>query len=142
METKSWLENHGHPEIRDRVSAEAFLRRPEVNWGHLEALGCVLPGTSSEVAEQVEIQMKYEGYIKRDLMHLESVKRSEGEKIPSTLNYDDVSGLSNEVRGRLKETRPETLGQMSRIQGITPAAVANLLIYMKTKGRASREMVT
>jgi tRNA uridine 5-carboxymethylaminomethyl modification enzyme len=75
--------------------------------------------------------VKYAGYIQRDLDLLDGVRKNESMKIPENMGYDFVPGLSTEILERLKETRPETIGQVSRLQGVTPAAVANLLIYLK-----------
>jgi len=131
----AWLEARGLPRLKDRVSVEAFLRRPEVDWDALCAVG--FPGAEAEasVREQVEIQIKYEGYIRRDLELLEGVRKSEEDRIPPGIDFDAVPGLSSEIRDRLKDARPETLGQASRMPGVTPAAVATLLIHLKMQGR-------
>jgi tRNA uridine 5-carboxymethylaminomethyl modification enzyme len=94
-------------------------------------LGLQGAGVPFDVWEQVEIQTKYEGYIRRDLETLEGVRKSEGVKIPLELDLGSVPGLSNEIKSRLRVTRPETIGQASRMPGMTPAAVANLMIYLK-----------
>ena len=79
--------------------------------------------------------MRYRGYIENDMKLLEGVRSAEGMSIPGGLDYDLVAGLSNEMKGRLKEVRPENIGQASRIQGVTPAAVANLMIFLKNRKR-------
>jgi tRNA uridine 5-carboxymethylaminomethyl modification enzyme len=112
------------------------LRRPEVSWADLCDLGFQGQDANPLVQEQVEIQIKYEGYIKRDMELLEGVRKNELLKIPADLNFDEVPGLSTEIRGRLVVTRPETIGQASRLAGVTPAAVANVLIYMKMQASA------
>jgi tRNA uridine 5-carboxymethylaminomethyl modification enzyme len=118
-----------------KTSFSAFLRSPEVSIRALEEYPgedhLDLAGVAEDVIEQVEIQVKYAGYIQRDLELLENVGKNEGLRIPHGFGYDAVPGLSTEVSNRLKETRPETIGQASRLQGVTPAAMANLLIYMK-----------
>jgi tRNA uridine 5-carboxymethylaminomethyl modification enzyme len=96
-------------------------------------LGAEQESIPADISEQIEIQVKYDGYIKRDLELLESVKKNEEYLIPLDLPYDQVPGLSTEIRNRLKETRPETIGQAGRMMGVTPAAVASLVIYLKTK---------
>jgi tRNA uridine 5-carboxymethylaminomethyl modification enzyme len=126
-----WLTNKGMSPLKDRVSGEAFLRRPEIDWTSLCELGLPAKDVVRDVQEQVEIQVKYEGYIKRDLELQEGIRKNEMLKIPSALNFDEIAGLSNEIKGRLKHTRPETIGQASRMSGITPAAVATLMIYLK-----------
>jgi tRNA uridine 5-carboxymethylaminomethyl modification enzyme len=130
-----WLESKGFARLRDRVSAEAFLRRPEVDWDVLCAAGLPAQSVEASVQEQLEIQVKYEGYIRRDLELLEGVRKSEESRIPVGLDFDQVPGLSTEIRDRLKGARPETLGQVSRMPGVTPAAVATLLIHLKMQGQ-------
>jgi tRNA uridine 5-carboxymethylaminomethyl modification enzyme len=127
----SWLSARGLPELKDRVSAEVFLRRPEVTWASLCELGLNGAEVDAEVREQVVIQVKYEGYIRRDLEILEGVRKNEALRIPDGMDYGKIAGLSNEIRGRWSQARPETLGQASRMTGITPAAVASLLIHIK-----------
>jgi tRNA uridine 5-carboxymethylaminomethyl modification enzyme len=83
----------------------------------------------------VEIQIRYQGYIDNDLKLLEGVRNAERLMIPAGIDYSLVAGLSNEIKGRLSEVRPENLGQAARIQGVTPAAVANLMIYLKNQRR-------
>jgi tRNA uridine 5-carboxymethylaminomethyl modification enzyme len=131
---QSFLAESNQPPLKDRVLASVFLRRTEVGWQELCDLG--FPGEECDevIREQIEIQTKYEGYIKRDLELLEGVRRSELLKLPAALNFDDVPGLSSEIRGRLKQSRPETIGQASRMAGVTPAAVASLMIFLKTRG--------
>ena len=131
--TSLWLTSRGWSPLKDRISAEALLRRPEIGMSELGELGFSLSNPSPEVAEQIEIQVKYEGYIQRDLDLLAGVRKSEQTKIPSEFNYDDVFGLSNEIKGRFKSVRPETIGQAGRLPGITPAAVANLMIFLKMR---------
>ena len=130
---QGWLAERGLPELKDRVSVEQFLRRPEVRWADLDGMGILegAGGVDPVVAEQIEIQTKYAGYIQRDLDLMAGVRLSEETRLPLDLNYGVVPGLSNEVRAKLSETRPETLGQAGRLSGVTPAAVANLMIYLK-----------
>lgn len=138
----NWLAARGLKPLKDRISGEVFLRRPEFNWADLCDLGFEGADVPEDVREQVEIQVKYEGYIKRDMEVLEGLRKHESMKIPSDLDLDRVPGLSNEVRCRLKETRPETMGQVSRLAGVTPAAVANLMIFMKMEANKAREQAS
>ena len=85
------------------------------------------------MAEQVEIAAKYEGYIARQLDEIEQMRRYENTLLPADLDYSQVGGLSNEIVQKLTEIQPETLGTASRIQGVTPAALSQLLIYLKKK---------
>ena len=120
--------------LKDRVSAADLLKRPGIRLKELISLG-YFPSNeghlSADVIEQVEIQAKYQGYIERDMRVLEKVRRNEDVSLPLDLDYDRVFGLSNEVKSRFKAVRPESLGQASRIQGVTPAAVANLYIHVQ-----------
>jgi tRNA uridine 5-carboxymethylaminomethyl modification enzyme len=134
-ETNEWMKTSGFSPLKDKTPVSAFLRRPEVTILKLEELPSSakidLAGYAPDVLEQVEIQVKYEGYIQRDLDLIDGVRRNEQMKIPTSVDYATVPGLTAEIRGRLEETRPETIGQASRMMGMTPAAVANLMIYLK-----------
>ena len=111
-----------------------LLRRPEVSYLSLkETVEFDSDLTDFSVMEQVEVQVKYAGYIKRQLEDINKQQRQEDLKIPAHVNYDEISSLSNEVRQKLKETRPSSLAQASRIPGMTPAAISLLLIYLKKK---------
>ncbi len=117
------------------ASLEDLIRRPEVNYSDLmniEGLGNTL--TDKQACEQVEIQIKYAGYIDRQLDEIAKKKRNEDTKIPTDFDYQQISGLSNEVVAKLKDARPETIGKASRISGITPAAISLLLVYLKKHG--------
>jgi tRNA uridine 5-carboxymethylaminomethyl modification enzyme len=131
VETLGKIAALGISALHDRVSAEVFLRRPEVDFSKLSQLGFSTEITDPAVLEQIEIQIKYQGYIEKDLQLLEGVRNADRMKIPVDLNYGSIAGLSNEIKGRLTDIRPESIGQASRIQGVTPAAVANLVIFIK-----------
>lgn len=134
-ESRAWLAGLGLSPVKDRATGEQLLKRPEVTIRDLAGLGLNAGAYRPEALEQVEIQVKYAGYIARDRELVESVRRSESLRLPSGLDFDAVPGLSTEIRGRLAEVRPETLGQASRIFGVTPAAVANLMIYLAVQRR-------
>lgn len=111
---------------------EEVLRRPEMTYEKLMSVSLFGPGVAdANAAGQVEIQVKYDGYIKRQLEEIEKNRRHENTLIPNDLDFRLISGLSNEVVAKLEEARPETIGQASRISGITPAAVSLLLVYLK-----------
>jgi tRNA uridine 5-carboxymethylaminomethyl modification enzyme len=120
---------------RQKVSKLDLLRRPEVSYASLEPAFPVAP----EVAEQVEIQTKYEGYIERQREEVARRMQHESQLLPADLDYSAVRGLSNEVRQKLATHRPETLGQASRISGITPAAIALLLVHLKRRRQITGE---
>jgi tRNA uridine 5-carboxymethylaminomethyl modification enzyme len=109
-----------------------LLKRPEVNYKMLmDAHHLDCPTIDSGVSEQVEIQTKYEGYIRRQQVEIERCRQNEETFLPKKIDYDQVRGLSTEVRQKLKNVRPQTVGQASRIPGMTPAAISLLLIYLK-----------
>jgi tRNA uridine 5-carboxymethylaminomethyl modification enzyme len=125
--------------ITREASLEDLVRRPEVNYQDLMNIDSLGPGCNNEqAAEQVEIQIKYQGYIDRQLMEIEKQKKHENTIIPVDFDYSIISGLSNEVVAKLSDAKPETLGQASRISGVTPAAISMLLVYLKKQGIVKR----
>jgi len=122
----------GQPLTRDQSLME-LLRRPEAGYAELLALAGLAPVDDASVAEQVTIQAKYAGYLQRQHAEIERHRRSEETPLPPALDYAEVRGLSSEVRQKLAEHRPATLGQASRISGITPAAISLLLVHLKKK---------
>ena len=116
-------------------SLEELLRRPEVTYDALMAIEGIGPALSdSAAADQVEIQIKYAGYIERQHDEVEKQLRNENTLLPLDMNYRDVNGLSNEVIAKLNDAKPQTIGQASRISGITPAAISILLVHLKKHG--------
>jgi tRNA uridine 5-carboxymethylaminomethyl modification enzyme len=114
-----------------------LLRRPEVNYASLMSLPGAGEGVAApEVVEQVEIQAKYQGYIERQKDEIEKSLAHESTPLPSDLDYSEVHGLSFEVRQKLAQGRPQTLGQASRLQGMTPAAISLLLVHLKRRKAA------
>jgi tRNA uridine 5-carboxymethylaminomethyl modification enzyme len=129
----------GEPLSREYTALE-LLRRPGVTYktlSELEVFGS--PGLRPDAAEQVEIQAKYDGYIKRQREEIERNLRFEGLPLPDDLDYSSVRGLSHEVRQKLQSSRPVTLGQASRIPGVTPAAVSLLLVHLKRGGALGQQ---
>jgi len=117
-----------------------LLRRPEVSYDSLMTLPAAGPAVEAhEVAEQVEIQVKYQGYIERQQNEVSRRDTIETVPLPADFDYSQVSGLSKEIQQKLGKQRPETLGQASRISGITPAAIALLLVYLKKQQLAAKE---
>lgn len=116
-------------------SLEDLIRRPEVRYDDLMEIEGIGPALADkQAAEQVEIQIKYAGYIERQLDDIAKKKRHEDTLIPHDFNYSQISGLSNEVVAKLSDAKPESLGKASRISGITPAAISLLLVYLKKHG--------
>lgn len=138
-ENNALFEEIGTATIKDRVSAKQLLKRPEINFDMLQKLGYSSLSMRSDVLEQVAIHVKYEGYIKRDLEMLAAYSKNENMPIPKEFEYQRVGGLSSEVLEKLARVRPETLGQALRVQGVTPAAVAAILMHLK--GKESRSDV-
>lgn len=121
--------------LTKEASGEDLLRRPEMTYELLMTLPSYGPALSDEQsAEQVEIQVKYEGYIARQQEEIDRQQRNENTLLPGDLDYRQVNGLSNEVIAKLNDHKPTSIGQASRISGITPAAISILLIYLKKQG--------
>jgi tRNA uridine 5-carboxymethylaminomethyl modification enzyme len=121
------------------ASGEDLLRRPEVTYEQLVQLSPFAPGLEDpQAAEQVEIQVKYEGYIARQQDEIEKQQRNENTILPATLDYRQVSGLSNEVIAKLNDHKPSSIGQATRISGVTPAAISILLVWLKKQGMLRR----
>ncbi|MFC0229021.1 tRNA uridine-5-carboxymethylaminomethyl(34) synthesis enzyme MnmG [Serratia aquatilis] len=138
---------HPHSENVEQVNAllkaplsreangEELLRRPEMDYNQLTSVAAFAPAlTDEQAAEQVEIQVKYQGYIARQQDEIEKQQRNENTLLPLDLDYRQVSGLSNEVIAKLNDHKPSSIGQASRISGITPAAISILLIWLKKQG--------
>lgn len=125
-----------NPLLKSPVSREhtfeELIRRPEMTYKKLMEIEGIGPGLEHvQAAEQVEIQIKYAGYIERQKEEIAKTQRHEETLLPPTFDYSQISGLSNEVIAKLTESRPETIGKASRISGITPAAISLLLVYLK-----------
>lgn len=130
-------EQLGRP-LRHEYCLHDLLKRPEINYQNLQ----IIEGesfASKEVIEQVETQIKYQGYIDRQTEEIARLRQHEATFIPEDLDYANVKGLSNEVRQKLETIRPETLGQAARISGVTPAAVSLLLIHLKKKNALAKQ---
>ncbi|WP_144211732.1 tRNA uridine-5-carboxymethylaminomethyl(34) synthesis enzyme MnmG [Shewanella donghaensis] len=128
-----------NPELNSPISREAsfedLLRRPEMDYKKLMGLEGFGPGIEDpRAAEQVQIQVKYSGYIQRQQDEIDKAVRHETTMLPLDLDYQEVPGLSNEVIAKMNEHKPETIGQASRISGMTPAAISILLVHLKKRG--------
>ncbi len=126
-----FLHEIGSAPIRQKTSLKDLLRRPEISFSHLRKLKPSLPEYDKNIWQEVEIQIKYEGYLRRQEDQVKQFKKIESIRLPRDLSYENIPGLSREVVEKLTNIRPETLGQASRISGITPAAIATLHIYLK-----------
>jgi len=120
--------------ISKEVTLLDLLKRPGVNYEHLANLTEeTLPVVDADVMEQIEIEAKYSGYIGRQQQEIDRQRRNEETTLPDDMNYEDVRGLSTEVRQKLINHRPQTLGQAARISGITPAAISLLMVHLKSR---------
>ena len=113
------------------ASAYELLKRPELKFQDICKVFPELNELDSKISNQIEIEVKYSGYIARQNQEISKLKKNENIKIPEGLNYEKIQGLSNEVRQKLIQTKPETLAQASRISGVTPAALSLLLVHLK-----------
>lgn len=120
--------------LKDRFSLWEILRRPEIHITDYIELG-LLSEQDEDILEQLEIQSKYEGYIRKQEEQVKRFERMEGKLIPGDINYDEIFGLSNEARQKLEQIRPESIGQASRVSGINPADINVLLIFLEKKRR-------
>lgn len=123
----------GGTALRDGIRGSDLLKRPEM---HYDVVASLIPELadntlSEEVKEQIEIQLKYEGYISKALNEVEKLHKMEGKKIPENIDYDAISGLATEAKQQLKEVMPLTLAQASRISGVNPADISILLVYLE-----------
>ena len=109
-----------------------LIRRTELDYEKLESIDLERPKLSKEEREEVNIQIKYEGYIKLQQEQIEAFKKLEQKKIPENIDYEQIKGIRIEARQKLSKFRPESIGQASRISGISPADISVLLIYMQT----------
>ena len=114
-----------------------LLKRPELTYSRLLDIAGEADQANTQVGEAVEISIKYDGYIKRQLEQIEKFQKLEGKSIPANFRYDRVTGFSNEVAEKLSKVRPATVGQASRISGVTPAAVSLLLVALERFQRSA-----
>ena len=125
------LTSLGTAELSTGAKLSELIRRPELTYDLLAPIDEARPELSDEVREQVNIQIKYDGYIKRQLKQVEQFKKLEEKKIPEDINYDEVMGLRIEARQKLAAVRPVSIGQASRISGVSPADVNMLLVHLE-----------
>jgi tRNA uridine 5-carboxymethylaminomethyl modification enzyme len=133
-ENNEILHQWGSAPLKKEVFLKELLKRPEIHLCHLFEFNRELKNLSKEVYEQVEIQVKYDGYIKRQMEQIERFKKLEELNFPEDFDFSSVVGLSTEVREKLTKIKPYSLGQASRISGVTPAAISILMINLKKQG--------
>ena len=130
-ELQAFLAEKGSAELKDGILLSDLLKRPELSYDELVGFAGETVEVSREVKEQVEISIKYEGYIAKAIEKVEKLKRMEAKRIPANIDYDAINGLATEARQRLKLIQPETIAQASRISGVNPADVSILMVYIE-----------
>ncbi len=136
-EVNARLREIGSVELTQAVSAESLLRRPEVGYDELIRIGSGRQELPFEVRREVEVDLKYRGYVAKQEVQVERFRRMEARELPDDLNYEAVGALSSEARQKLGRIRPRTLGQASRISGVSPADISVLMIYLEGRGRGA-----
>jgi tRNA uridine 5-carboxymethylaminomethyl modification enzyme len=133
-ENNEILHRWGTAVLKKDSSLQEILRRPEIHFSHLFDFDRSLESLPKSVQEQVEIQVKYDGYIQRQMEQIERFKRLEEVAFPEGFDFSSIMGLTTEVMEKLKNIRPYSLGQASRISGVTPAAISILMVNLKRQG--------
>lgn len=140
-EVQAFLQEKGSALLKDGVLANEFLRRPEVSYQELLQFIPENGELTGKEIEQVEIQIKYEGYIKKAMEKVEKLKRMEAKKIPENIDYAAINGLATEAKQKLQKIQPETIAQASRISGVNPADLSILMVYIE-QGRIAKVQET
>lgn len=136
-QVRKQLKEFGTAEIHHAVELSQLIKRPEITYQEIAQLSPPDQELSHEVVEQVEIQLKYEGYIKKSLQQVAKMKKMEKKRIPKWVDYTKVPGISSEAREKLIEVSPVSLGQASRISGVNPSDISILLVYIEQGGKVS-----
>lgn len=135
-EVQAILREMGTTEINNAVELATLIKRPELGYKEIAQMSPPPEPIPPDVAEQVEIQLKYEGYIKKALQQVEKMRRMEEKRIPDWVDYRKIQGISSEAREKLQEVRPISLGQASRISGVNPADISILMVHIEQGGKA------
>ncbi|MGC8778842.1 MAG: tRNA uridine-5-carboxymethylaminomethyl(34) synthesis enzyme MnmG, partial [Candidatus Caldatribacteriaceae bacterium] len=125
-----FLMNKGTNPLKEPIRASTLLTRPQITYYALAPFDPQRPYLSPQVIEEVEIEIKYRGYIQRQIQQIEELRKMEDKRIPPDFDFSKVTGLSSEAREKLQKVRPTTLGQASRVAGVTPADIAVLTILL------------
>ena len=136
QDIQAFLQAHGSSGLKTAASLAELLCRPELTYDEIAEIDPARKPLPEDVTKQVEIEVKYEGYILRQLRQVEQYKKMENKMIPQDIEYDDISSLRLEARQKLKEFRPVSVGQASRISGVSPADISVLLIYLEHRNRS------
>ena len=132
-EVQSLLESQGSTLLKSGTTIAELIRRPELSYEKLAPVDNARPELPYDVKEQVDINIKYDGYIKRQMRQGEQFKKLENKRIPENINYDEIQSLRLEAKQKLNQIRPSSIGQASRISGVSPADVSVLLVYLSSK---------
>jgi tRNA uridine 5-carboxymethylaminomethyl modification enzyme len=131
----SWLERSGSAVLQEPASLSQLLRRSEINLAEMMSIvrhqGIPLEAVSDEIIDRVQIEVKYEGYLKRQQEQIEEFKRHESLGIPAGIDYGRIRSLSAEGKEKLDRIRPSSIGQATRISGVTPADISVLMVYLR-----------
>lgn len=133
-----YLESLNTSLIKSGISLYDLLKRPELEYDHIKALDLEGQELPDEVKEQVEIHVKYEGYIAKQMRQAEQFKKMEQRYIPKGIDYQSIKGLRLEARQKLEDIQPVSIGQASRISGVSPADISVLLVYLEKLKREGR----
>jgi len=136
-QVQAMLTSCGSAPLQNTVDGVTLLRRPEVTYKHLEALAPSPATLTEEMKEQVEIQVKYMGYIEKQLLQVERLEKMEKKRLPENIDYDIIHGLATEAKQKLNKVRPLSIGQASRISGVTPADLSILLVHLEHYNRVT-----
>ncbi|HZG14970.1 MAG TPA: tRNA uridine-5-carboxymethylaminomethyl(34) synthesis enzyme MnmG [Candidatus Bathyarchaeia archaeon] len=139
-EVQAVLREVGTPELTEVIGLDQLLRRPEITYAHIERISPAPEELPEEVKEQVEIQIKYDGYIRKSLQQVERMKKVEERRIPTDIDYHQISGMSKEAREKMSKIRPLNIGQASRISGVNPADISVLMVYLEQYNRVASKV--
>ena len=134
-ETQAILRKYGSSELKTGANLAELIRRPELDYDKLAPIDPEHKDLSKDVSEQINIEIKYEGYIERQEKQVANFRRIEGRKLSEDIEYQKISGLRIEAGQKLDKFKPSSIGQASRISGVTPADIAVLLVYLSKEGK-------
>ncbi|TDL32058.1 tRNA uridine-5-carboxymethylaminomethyl(34) synthesis enzyme MnmG [Jeotgalibacillus sp. S-D1] len=137
QQVQALMESAGSSSLKDGIRGSDLLRRPEITYNHIKEVSPSDIALPFDVEEQVEIQIKYEGYIEKSLQQVDKLKKMENKKIPEGIDYNAINGLASEARQKLRDVRPLSIAQASRISGVNPADISILLVYIE-QGRIAK----
>ena len=141
-EVQSYLLERGSTALKSGIALGELLKRPEVDYRSMAVIDVNRPELPEDVIEQVEISLKYEGYIKRQQQQVDQYKKLEKKYIPDDINYEEVYSLRIEARQKLEKVRPKSIGQASRISGVSPADISVLLVYLEQQRQLAKKEST